>query len=77
MSRGSRNQRLAKKKNKEKFGIQIPNNISEALQFDREAGNTKWADAIKKEMSNLDCLKVFKYHPANKERTDGRKLHFG
>ena len=35
--------------------------IHEALKMDKEAGNTKWADAIKKEMDNLDRLEVFKY----------------
>ena len=39
--------------NREKFGIKIPNTIEEALKFDREAGNHKWAEAIKKEMDNL------------------------
>ena len=63
----SRNQRLLERKNKEKFGIKIPNTTAEALQFDREAGNTKWKDAIDKEMGNLDRLKVFKYYPSNKE----------
>jgi hypothetical protein len=34
-----------------KYGIQVPKTVKEALQFDRENGNTYWADAIKKEMS--------------------------
>lgn len=38
--RQSRNQRLAKKKKREKFGTRIPNTIEEALRFDKEAGNT-------------------------------------
>merc|ERR1712197_40357 len=53
--------------NREKFGIKIPNTIEEALKFDREAGNHKWAEAIKKEMDNLIRLNVFKFHPADKE----------
>ena len=63
----SRNQRWIERKNKEKFGIRIPNTIAEALRFDKEAGNTKWYDAIKKEMDNLNRLKVFKYHASDKE----------
>ena len=63
----SRNQRWIEKLNKEKFGIKIPNTAAEALNMDREAGNTKWYDAIKKEMDNLDRLDVFKYHPPTKE----------
>ena len=35
--------------------------------MDKEAGNTTWADAIKKEMKNLDRLKVFKYYPSDKD----------
>ena len=65
----SRNQRWIERKNKEKFGIKIPNTIAEALRFDKEAGNTKWQDAIKKEMDNLNRLKVFKYHSSDKEFT--------
>ena len=38
-----------KKKNREKFGFKIPNTIQEALELDRQAGNNKWAEAIKKE----------------------------
>ena len=52
---------------REKFGIRSPSNIAEALQMDKEAGNTMWADAIKKEMGNLDRLKVFKYYPSDKD----------
>ena len=59
----SRNQRLLAKTFREKFGIPIPNTIAEALHLDRIAGNSKWADAIAKEMGNLDRLKVFRYHP--------------
>ena len=63
----SRNQRNFRNKNREKFGIRIPNTIAEALQFDREAGNNKWAEAIAKEMNNLNRLDVFKYHPSHKQ----------
>ena len=54
-------------KAKEKFGIKIPNTIAEALRCDKEDGNTKWYNAIKKEMDNLNRLKVFKYHASDKE----------
>ena len=57
----------SKPRNKEKFGMKIPNTIEEALKFDREAGNHKWAEAIKKEMDNLIRLNVFKFQPADKE----------
>ena len=35
-----------------KYGILIPRNTKEALQFDRDNGNTFWSDAIQKEMVN-------------------------
>ena len=57
----SKNKRDQMKK-REKFGVRIPNNVREALIYDREAGNTLWADAIKKEMTALNEAKVFEYH---------------
>ena len=66
-NRPSRNQRWIEKMFREKFGIRIPNSTAEALRIDLEAGNSKWYDAIKKEMDNLDRLEVFKYHPSDKE----------
>jgi hypothetical protein len=36
-----------------KFGIRIPHSVPEAYAIDKEAGNTKWADAIAKEMKNV------------------------
>ena len=35
-----------------KYGIKIPKTIPEALELDRENGNTLWHDAIKMEMKN-------------------------
>ena len=63
----SKNQRNAQNKHRKKFGIKIPNTTKEALQFDREAGNNKWAEAIAKEMDNLNRLNVFKYHPSSEQ----------
>ena len=34
-----------------KFGIRLPHSTAEALQMDRENGNTLWGDSIKKEMA--------------------------
>jgi hypothetical protein len=36
-----------------KFGIRIPNTVEEALQLDKQNGNTLWYDAIMKEMTNV------------------------
>ena len=40
-------------KRNEKFGISLPKNVKEALQLDKENGNTLWADAIATEMKNV------------------------
>ena len=36
-----------------KFGIRLPKTVAEALQFDKENGNTYWWDAICLEMKNV------------------------
>ncbi|KAI2507356.1 Reverse transcriptase (RNA-dependent DNA polymerase) [Fragilaria crotonensis] len=36
-----------------KYGIRIPKNIREAMEIDKENGNTLWLDAIKLEMQNV------------------------
>ena len=36
-----------------KFGIRVPRTVDEALRLDKENGNTKWADAIAKEMKEV------------------------
>ena len=36
-----------------KYGIRIPKSIQEAIEIDREAGNTLWMDAIRMEMKNV------------------------
>lgn len=33
-----------------KYGIRVPKTVAEALQIDKEEGNTFWADAIEEEM---------------------------
>ena len=65
--RKSTNARNAMKKSREKFGIRVPINTRQALQFDKENGNTKWAEAIAKEMTSLDKLSCFEYHGTDKQ----------
>ena len=36
-----------------KFGLRVPNSVEEALEIDRERGDTLWQDAINKEMTNV------------------------
>ena len=36
-----------------KFGIEIPKTVKEAAELDAKNGDTKWMDAISKEMTNV------------------------
>ncbi|HSN67533.1 MAG TPA: reverse transcriptase domain-containing protein [Fusibacter sp.] len=49
----------------EKFGVQIPRSVKDALALDEKNGNTLWRDAIYKEMANVRI--------AFKEWTEGTK----
>ena len=40
-------------KRNEKFGIALPKNVKEALQLDKENGNSLWADEISTETKNV------------------------
>jgi len=59
----SKNKRNSNNKNRDKFGVKIPNSVHEALIMDTENGNKLWGDAIAKEMLVLDKAKVFQYFP--------------
>ncbi len=40
-------------KHTHKFGIECPKTVEDALELDKRNGNTMWADAIAKEMKNV------------------------
>ncbi len=40
-------------KHTHKFGIECPKTVEDALELDKCNGNTRWADAITKEMKNV------------------------
>eukprot|EP00957_Ditylum_brightwellii_P170395 12970425-Ditylum_brightwellii.AAC.1 len=42
-----------------KFGFGIPNSVEDAIRIDRENGNTRWMDALHKEMSAIQV--AFKF----------------
>jgi hypothetical protein len=44
-----------------KYGVQVPRNVRDALALDKANGDTKWADAIKKEIEALKALKCFEF----------------
>ena len=58
----SRNTRVQSRLMKEKFGIKIPNSTKEALLLDKINGDSKWFDAIQKELNALESLGVWKFH---------------
>jgi hypothetical protein len=69
-NRTSKNARNAKIQDRVKYDIRVPRNTREALLLDKQNKNTKWADAIAKEMTALNRLDVFEYkspaHVCNK-----------
>ena len=52
-----------------KFGIEIPMNVKEALDLDRDNKNTFWQDAIKKEMGTVE--KAFDVLPKGSKKPVG------
>ena len=36
-----------------KYGIRVPKSVEEAIDIDREEGNSLWADAIEEEMKKV------------------------
>ena len=65
LRRLSKNARNSKLKQREKFGIKIPNNVREALILDRINKNNLWSMAMAKEMGALNHMKCFKYYPGH------------
>ena len=59
----SRNKRQQTKTARVKFGIKVPNNVKQALEFDRENKNNLWGEAIAKEMTALTKAGVFSFYP--------------
>ncbi|MEL7196406.1 MAG: reverse transcriptase domain-containing protein, partial [Bacteroidota bacterium] len=60
---------------KYKYGFEVPRNYKHAMELDQKNGNTKWKDAIEKEMSCMVEYKVFmdKGHSKNTFPPSGYK----
>jgi len=61
------------------FGVQVPRTSHEARLLDAKNGNTKWQDAEKKELVQLDDYKTFKDLGRNARPPDGYqkiRVHF-
>ena len=67
----SKNRRALKKKNRIKFGIEIPNNVRHALLLDKKNNNNAWGEAILKEMNALTKAQVWDFKPPNHKLEQG------
>ncbi len=45
---------------KYKYGVLVPHNVAEALEFDKKNGNNLWQEAIKKEIDAIWTMNTFK-----------------
>ena len=66
--------RQVRRSKKYMFGDLIPRSYKEALEFDKESNNTKWADATREEM---DCIKeqqVFTKHQRVKWDSNHKRI---
>ena len=58
---------------KYKFGVRVPFGVKQAMQLDKENGNTLWLDAIKKELDCLNEWKVFRILDEGEQAPEGYK----
>ena len=66
--------RQARRANKYMFGYLIPRSYKEALEFDKENNNTKWADATRDEMDCIKQQQVFTKHQRAKWDSNHKKI---
>ena len=57
-----------------KFGFLIPKDYKQALQLDEQNGNSKWYDATKLEMDQINEYKVFQDHGKSQYDPKSRKV---
>ena len=56
---------------KYKYGYQVPQDFTHAMQLDAEAGNGLWGAAIQKEIGQIDEYAVFKDHGKGEKPPSG------
>ena len=57
------------------YGVQVPRNYDQAIQLDQENGNTKWQDAVDKELAQIDEYETFEDKGPNfKPGPDWKKI---
>ena len=47
INKGKRKRKPFREKLRYKYGVKIPQNVKEALEFDKKNGNNKWAEVMK------------------------------
>ena len=65
LNKGKQRRKPYKNKPRYKYRVKITRNVKEALEFDKDNGKNKWADAIKLEIHSLNELECFEFHPKN------------
>ena len=61
---------------KYKFGIEVPRSIRHALLLDKINGNNLWAEAIQKELKQLNDFKVFRSLHADEQLAGFQRLPY-
>ena len=54
--------RQVRRAKKYMFGYLIPRSYKEAMEFDKDNNNTKWANATREEMDSIKEQQVFMKH---------------
>ena len=63
INKGKRKRKPFREKPRYKYGVKIPRNLKEALEFDKENGNNKWSEAMKLEIKSINNLECFEFQP--------------
>ena len=59
-----------------KYGIRVPRNAREAIQFDKENGKRLWRDAILKDLEAFMSINVFKKFTTSLHKARGKGFQF-
>ena len=59
-----------------KYGIIVPGNVREAIQFDQENGNLLWYNAIFKELEALMNMELFQKFPSSLRKSRAKGVQF-
>ena len=63
INKGKRKRKPFREKPRYKYGVKITRKVKESLEFDKENGNNKWAEAMKLEIQLLNDMECFELQP--------------